>query len=434
MMFLVFLTLLLGIALGMQELTPGQVQGFIDSNHPEKSVVLMFHVNWCGSCKRTLPEFVTASTLVDPSAVAMAAVDVTDQSAFNDASGISAFPQLRMIARGAKSIPIKEWTTIPYYMRVADRMVYFIARIDGPESTIVKSASEFGVLINTPKNGHVVSTVVVGQMPNLAPDSKQRSQILHVKDRNIWKSILAESRGLFLTESAGNCAGSEKFCIFVIPKPAALVTGSPVIVQSLQASKAMNSDIPAWIVRHGRPGLWSVEDSQFQEFNDQAVVKVFVAQTSKWPNSSAVNSTIINELSKCMSDLSGRAAFGLLDGVSFQAALTDFGIDFKDQPRVLVLSDKELDFNRYFDSVTVGSICEGVSKVLRGEAEMKFRGGWFAKLNFRFAALLDQYGMNTELYKSIVLFSLVGIFCLMLAGLMGFCIKPDSDPVGKKQQ
>jgi hypothetical protein len=280
----------------------------------------------------------------------------------------------------------------------------------------------------------VVSTVVVGQMPNLAPDSKQRSQILHVNDRNIWKSILAESRGLFLTESAGNCAGSEKFCIFVIPKPAALVTGSPVIVQSLEASKAMNSDIPAWIVRHGRPGLWSVEDSQFQEFNDQAVVKVFVAQTSKWPNSSAVNSTIINELSKCMSDLSGRAAFGLLDGVSFQAALTDFGIDFKDQPRVLVLSDKELDFNRYFDSVTVGSICEGVSKVLRGEAEMKFRGGWFAKLNFRFAALLDQYGMNTELYKNIVLFSLVGIFCLMLAGLMGFCIKSDSDSVDKKQQ
>lgn len=433
MMFLVFLGLLLGTTQGLQELTPAQVQGFIDSNHPEKSVVLMFHVNWCGSCKRTLPEFAKASTLVDYSAVAMAAVDVTDQSAFNEASGISAFPQLRMIARGAKSIPIKEWTNIPYYMRVADRMVDFIARIDGPESTIVKSASEFGVLINTPKNGHVVSTVVVGQMPNLA-DSKPRSQILHVKDRNIWKSILAESRGVSLTESTGNCADFENFCIFVIPKPSALVTGSPVIVPSLKASKATNIDIPAWILRHGRPGLWSVEDSQFQEFNDQAVLKVFVAQTSKWPNSSAANSTIINELSQCITDLSGRAALGLLDGVSFQSALADFGIDFKDQPRVLVLSEKELDYNRYFDSVTVGSICEGVSKVLHGEGEMKFRGGWFAKLNFRFTAFLDQYGMNTELYKNIVLFSLVGVFCLMLAGLMGLCIKADADPIRKKQQ
>jgi thiol-disulfide isomerase/thioredoxin len=434
MMFLVFLGLLLGTTQGgLQELTPAQVEGFIDSNHPEKSVVLMFHVNWCGSCKRTLPEFAKASTLVDPSAVVMAAVDVTDQSAFNEASGISAFPQLRMIARGAKSIPIKEWTNIPYYMRVADRMVDFIARIDGPESTIVKSASEFGVLINTPKNGHVVSTVVVGQMPNLA-DSKLRSQILHVKDRNIWKSILAESRGVSLTESTGNCADFENFCIFVIPKPSALVTGSPVIVPSLKASKATNIDIPGWILRHGRPGLWSVEDSQFQEFNDRAVLKVFVAQTSKWPNSSAANSTIINELSQCFTDLSGRAALGLLDGVSFQSALADFGIDFKDQPRVLVLSEKELDYNRYFDIVTVGSICEGVSKVLRGEGEMKFRGGWFAKLNFRFTAFLDQYGMNTELYKNIVLFSLVGVFCLMLAGLMGLCIKADSDPVRKKQQ
>ena len=134
---------------------------------------VMFHVDWCGACKRTLPEF--AKVKID--GVDLISVDITDSS---DRFDIKAYPDLRVVSPGHKSV------SIPYYYRDSVGISNFINRVRSPAWTEYAES-----LVERPPFGWVQSVVFFGDD---FPDSvfelwKSRIQFIKT-DR--WEDISDE--------------------------------------------------------------------------------------------------------------------------------------------------------------------------------------------------------------------------------------------------
>ena len=402
------------------ELRPAEMDSFVQSNIDSKTVVLMFHVNWCGSCKRTLPEFIRTGSMVDPETTVMGHIDVTGDTSFSQDLGIDAFPAIRVLERASDpTTRVNDWISIPYYHRDAAGMAEFIARINGESSVVVESVDAVRAAIIAPRNGLVVSVLVVGDVPVEIPAKslKHKFQFIQVQSTHIWPTELGP-----LCDS----------CAMVVPKPSVLLPGGASTLFPVFMGTPHSGPFFHWLAIHAFPGIWSVDESQFQLFNDQPVLKVFIAQDP----SSSVNKTIINQLSPCMQSLAGRASVGVINGLSFSAALADFGITFTSGsvPKILVLDTKPLSYNRYYDEVTFGNICGGIADVLSGRMELKYRGGWFAKLNWKFTSFLEANGLGSDFWKSVVMFSIIGAIGLLFVGIMSCCMIRSEQIERKKRE
>lgn len=404
----IVLTLLLGtVSAALREIFPPEMQGFVAHNIGSKSVSVMLHVQWCGACKRTLPQFAEASSRL--SSVAMAAIDVTDDSAFIQSLEITGFPALRVLPKNfPPDTPFIQWLTVPYYSRDANGIVNFIQRVEGPDFFPFKSPD----MLTRPQFGHMQSLIVVGDIHAVPVDKlKRRFQILHATSI----SDVSDVHGF-----ADSCKGAievGKTCIAVVPSVNALVSNSPVEYPVTTVGDLTDANrLEEWLSRNSFPGLWTVDEGRFQFFNDQNTFKVLITQDPDRTGSGAVNASIVAEVSECMRATTGRVSFGMINGIAFKQALADFDIAFESGDlKVLVLSDEGLDFSRYYDDVQVGNICEGVHRILAGDSEMKTRGNWVAKSIAKINRLLRVLGIESQWAKVAIGFTIGGAIAVYLA-------------------
>lgn len=351
-----------------------QIQSLIDSSIESKSVILMVHVNWCGSCKRTFPQFSKAASSYE--GTVFAAIDATDNSEVAEAMKVSAFPALRVLARGSdRLISFSEWIPVPYYYRDARKMVNFLDRVNAPNFSFLETRVELDEKLNIPINGYLQSLIYVGG--DIPAGTKLKLQVIKT------------THHLFNAYFNYSCNES---CAAMVPARSALV--APLVEYPILGQQA---DLD-WIHRNQFPGIWSVEDDMFQFFNDQSVFKVLIAQD---PFSPDRNSTIISGIEKCGEKFTGKVSFGIINGNSFREALSDYGIEFTSgQLAVIMFTEAALDFTRFFSDLKIDSLCEDIERATEGNMEIKYRGNWYIgrKLIYLFCGTILVLGIY--LYKN----------------------------------
>ena len=351
-----------------------QIHSLIDSNIESKSVILMVHVNWCGSCKRTFPQFSKAASSYE--GTVFAAIDATDNSEVAEALKVSAFPALRVLARGSgRLLSFSEWISVPYYYRDARKMVNFLDRVNGPIFSFLETRVELDEKFNIPINGYLQSLIYVGG--DIPAETKLKLQVIKT------------THHLFNAYFNYSCKNS---CAAIVPARSALV--APLVEYPI-ADRQVDLD---WIHRNMFPGIWSVEEDMFQLFNDQTVFKVLIAQD---PSSPDRNSSLISGIEKCGEKFAGKVSFGVINGNSFRDALSDFGIEFSSgQLAVIMFTEAVLDFTRYFSDLRIDYLCEDIERAMEGNMEMKYRGNWFIgrKLIYLFCGTILVLGIY--LYKN----------------------------------
>jgi thiol-disulfide isomerase/thioredoxin len=324
----------------------------------------MLHVNWCATCKRTLPELKKAAELnMKKNQIVFAEIDVTDHSDFSHSLQVNAFPALRVLPRGANpSTLFADWIHIPYYFRNANSILDFLNRVISPDFVDIQDRETLIAAVNAPDHyiqyhqSLVVSGITEG-----------------INDLKLKFNVIRTNSSLIESAFSVSCPNTDA-CAVVVPSKRAVVL--PLLPPVFDASKG---SIEEWVSRNAFPGLWIVDEgAMFYSFNDQSVFKVLIAQDP----ANGMNETIVNAFGKCGKEFSGKASFGLINGVSFSQALSDFGVSLESGAiAVLVLTDKPMDFTRFFSDVRIESLCEDLRGAIDGKMEMRFRGSWLTKLH-----------------------------------------------------
>lgn len=375
-----------------------EYEAFISRNIQDRPVAIMMHVGWCGACQRTLPYFRTASEILVSNA-ALADIDVTDDRDFVDSVGLKGYPGLRVLPKGSDpSTPYSDWLPIPYYTRDTIGIVNFLERVAGPDYFTNTD------VIDYPSFGHVRSLVVGGDLSLLTniKTLKTKFQIVH-------------SDALCPTKN------SDQICVSVVPLQSVLFLALSERPWFLSSD---STQVSAWIDQNGFPGLWLIQDSRFQWFNDQPVWKVLVAQDPASVDSKDTNMTIARQVAQCVDKLPGTVSFGVISGVAFKDALQEFQIETL--PAVLMLSNSRLDYDKFFNDLSLSTICEDVEAALNGNKELKFRGGLGSKIRFMWSSTLRTLGLESDIAKAGALLGTV----LMVTILAGYCVTacwPEND-------
>ena len=403
---LIFLQLVL-IRSELIKLDKTNIKDFINepssSSYPAKGI--MFHVSWCGACKATLPEYEAAAISLNEAAI-LGEYDCTDDGEFCATEfGVHFYPQLRF--RG-KNLP---WFALPRYDRTKDKMMEFIGKVSESVPVVPSDSANVRNLLEK----RLVSVVLAGDWsvedltPVLTP-LKARYQFVAVRNKDLLPLDMrfAEPR----------------YVLLVVNK-SVLVTGSwgyyPKFVGVIE-------DIESWLARTPFPGLWKIEESMFQLFNDQNVYKVLISQD---PSIASSNRTIQSAVADCMDSSDDRLrsefSFAIINGPGFAAALSEFEVG--QNLGILVLGKEPMDYSLFyseeFESVS-DDLCEGLVRILNGEMTPQYRGSFFSRWNYRYTKFLKRHGIDTELWRVGILITLLFFFIFGLVAIAGRALR-DTD-------
>jgi thiol-disulfide isomerase/thioredoxin len=389
---------------------PFEFEAFVTKHIKDQPVAVMMHVEWCGACQRTLPQFAAAA--VEAKFAALAEIDVTEDREFVDKVGLTGYPGLKVLPKGSPAdTPYSEWLSVPYYSRDTEGIVNFLERVDAPDFATPYYENDETELLDNPKFGHLRSLVFSGEIAKLGDLRALKTRFQIVK-----------SEKLCPTQNPG------EVCVKIIPARKALVANlKPEQIPMFRSTH--KAQIETWIEKHAFPGVWSIEDRRFQWFNDQPVWKVIIAQDPYHEDSDRVNSTVVDHFIACGEKISGKVSLGILNGNSFKDALEEFEI--REFPRVLVLGDTKLDYDRYFNDLSLGSLCTDIESLLAGNREIKYRGGIGSKIRHAWKSTMIMLGLESDISKAIALLSSV----ILITLLAGWCLNSCwPEPVKRKSE
>ncbi len=379
---------------------------FVEKSVPSKTVVAMFHVDWCHSCRRTLPFFKQAAdSLSNTPNVVFAEFDCTSSDFCAKTLGIDGYPGLKILpANSATSTPVSDWITIPYYERDAEGISQFVGRVIGDAILEESHPEKISPLIRQPPLGRVVSVVGVRmnkrEMETFLGGSaleslKLRFQLLATDHVPEWVVF----SGGKSSKNTSICPSSDKPCLLMVPEPDLMEL--PIQFPWTENTSEFGK---SWIESNefASPSVWKIaEPPLFQYFTDQPKYKVFfIDETDSY----------VGKVSACDKKISSAFAFAALNGTVFGEALAEFG-----SPSVLILNNEAHDFMRFFVVSGGDSICDHLEGVVLGEIPVQFRGGLLTKLNYKFAEFLSNYfGIQSQTGRLVVLMGLGGGFIILV--------------------
>jgi thiol-disulfide isomerase/thioredoxin len=373
------LLLLIGIVSATTSLNSTSLSKFLETTHP---VVGMFHVNWCGSCRRTLPEFQAAATVVK--SVKFFEFDCTDESDYcSKTLNVSAYPALRIWTK-----PGTDFIDIPYYERSREAIAEYVQRAVGP--AIIEQRRSASQLISHPSLGRRVSLVGVGY---------SKTEL----ERIISDIDLVKLRFQILVTDEPPTGVTCKKCLIIIPK---ILFAQPLAFPVLESPSA--SVTTEWIWDSQFPAVWRLDDPPtFQYFTDQSKYKVLFNGRIGGLDG------LVNSIGKC-EGIGSKFTFGVLNADVFADALSEFG-----SPEILVLNNEVHDFMRYYTFSVGGDLCGQLESILRGESSLQFRGGFLTKLNYKFAEFLSVwFGIESQSWRIAIVMGLAGLGVVMILALV----------------
>ena len=397
---LVILTSLIGAVEVEKLIIPARLDEYLLLNDSAmgSSVVLMVHVNWCGACKRTLPELRKAASKFSISdSVVFYELDVTDDSDFSQTLGVNAFPALRVLPRYSHpSTAYADWASIPFYMREAGSIANFVNRVNSGNWIELQSLKSLKESIRSPIYGYLQSLIFTGDVLPGDTQLKLKFQIISV------------SRKIFDAFSNHSCK-SNHVCAVIAPIPS-LVLDVEGTSMKLPMFEESDGSLETWAERHRFAGVWRVDEEMFQVFNDQSVFKVLIATDPKLVSDQGV----VNEIKKCRNELIGKVSFAIIDGRAFSTALADFGIQFESVATIM-FTQKPLDFTRYFSDIHIESLCADIHDAMSGQMEMKYRSSWIMKMYLKSVSVLGESGIFC------VVLTLIAATALLIAVILSAC-------------
>lgn len=402
-MNLFFLFLLPIASLGLQKLTKDTINDFLSDTTFVRGI--MFHVSWCGACKKTLPEFEAAAKTL----VGLAEFDCTDDGEYcANEWGVHYYPQLRFTS--GKNL----WFVLPRYERTKDGIVDFVRRIESTAPIVASSGHHLHEILNdkSKRNGLYISVLLIGdwsESVEIFSRLRIRYHFVSVSNKD-WLPLDMKF-------------ADQKYALMVVDK-SVLVPGTWGEYPRFHGGG--NPEFISWLDSTPLPGIWKVEESLFQLFNDQSVFKVLISQD---PAIAASNKTIQSAVADCLSPaVRASFSFGIVNGPGFATALSEFGVS--QNLGILVLGKEALDFSLYyteeFESVS-DDLCAGLGRILDGSMTPQYRGSLFSRWNYKYTRLLKKYGMDTELWRVGILISLIGILIFGLVAGAGYLLRDIDD-------
>ncbi len=213
-----------------------------------------------------------------------------------------------------------------------------------------------------------------------------------------------------IADAACGTTEADEICVSVVPsKEAVVVRRTPMI-----KTRVGGSELSKWIETHAFPGVWNLREGMFQIFNDQPIFKLLFAVVPEETQSAT-------KLAECIDRFEGRVSFGIINGVHMKDVLTEFGID--NLPAILMLSDTRLDYDKYFNDLSLDTVCEDIEAALAGQKEMKFRGGLGTKIRYQWKRFLNFLGLESDIAKAGALLGSVVTITMLTAWALSSCFE-----------
>mmetsp|Transcript_12112 Transcript_12112/g.15131 ORF Transcript_12112/g.15131 Transcript_12112/m.15131 type:complete len:359 (-) Transcript_12112:35-1111(-) len=190
------ISLLVGIALSQDELTPSSFDSVVDGS---KNVFVMFYAPWCRHCKNFKPEYAKAAeSFKDEDSVVVASVDADKYKDLGSKYDVSGFPTLKFFPKG--STKPEDYSS----GRTADAVVKFIngkagtsVEVKEPPSLVTKlTSSNFDEIALGGKNVLVEFYAPwCGHCKQLAPTYEQVAGAFEQEDSVVIAKVDATEEG-----------------------------------------------------------------------------------------------------------------------------------------------------------------------------------------------------------------------------------------------
>lgn len=315
----------------MTELTKISFDEYVqDKRGKQRPCLVMFHVNWCKVCQRTLPKYIGASGKVVEQGfpIDFAHVDCTDEKTLCQRYNVSGYPTIKLFPSevGAEPVSFRGQRTEQGFLKYSERMTLPVLR-----------AFPDAAALDTALSNETLACVVAAA----GADSKAglRKAAGRWRDRHVFAlapgsdlrkllpgplAATAPSNTTLAILSSGTQQWRSKNMDAAAKPAAVFYTGA---LDDFDA-------IDKWIEHNRFPGVWALDEGNFYEFTHANRHAAIVAI-----DPASFSNTQEEGLRASAAELQDDFVFGIVNGVSWADELRDFSIFAKDLPRVLVSED-----------------------------------------------------------------------------------------------
>jgi len=278
-------------------LTPETFKDAVKVAYEERPMLVMFHVEWCGACKRTFPLFSEAAQEAKEQGIkaTFAHVECTSDKTMVNSEGIQGFPTLRMYAYN-RIYTYRDPRSVKGFLNYMRRMTKPLI------SENVNWDEEFN---NTRLGGIFVQNKTTPAFEHAA---------LELRDQHLF-AVAPLPKG--------------------VPQVGTSVIASPPETLEL-VIRTTNDFTIDWAEKNRFPGVWIGSDYIFYPFTHDIKPSIFVAVDYKKPDSWLHVKKSLLEFEKTKSY---SCNIGIIDNMLWDGALADFNIYATSSPRVIIFQN-----------------------------------------------------------------------------------------------